>query len=185
MMNDTPTTRPIWELSRDGEILEAVVLAHFRHNRDPEYTLSYHELNAKVSGDVVHDTNLSQKLTKAIKRVEKDLKIKLERDPNRYGVVLIPPEGYVAVSSRDLAIYHRGAKRFAKENLRLASLDGVSQEDRQKLLDRASVAQCVAAFTRKDAVRKVEDLTAANNEQRRRTIDDTIAALRGSRKTES
>lgn len=154
MSEDKRTT---FQLSQDRQVLEARIIACFRDRKtDADYVLTYAELNKLIGADVQHDNNLSCKVTAACRSVSRQLGITLGRDPNRGGIVLIPPGQYVGYIDAKTAHLRRSAKRTATEAHRIASHDGLAPEEKNQVLARGAVAGAIAAFAGKKAVERIE-----------------------------
>ena len=152
-------TRSTFQLSQDRQVLEARILAKFRDRMaDYEYVLPYAELNKLVGGNVQTNTNLSSKVTGAMRDVAKQLGkgIALGRDPNRGGIVLIPPSQYEGYVDAKVGRIRRFAKRTATEAHRIAQHADLPPEDKQKVVARGALAGAIAAFSGKKAVGRIE-----------------------------
>lgn len=153
-MSEAKTT---FQLSQDRQVLQARILASFRDRAtDEEYTLPYSELNALVGGDVSKNTNLSSKVTSAMKAVSRDLGIALGRDPIRGGIVVIPPSQYVGYIDGKTTKLRRAAKRTATEAARISAHRGLSPELRSQVQARGAVAGAIAAFSGRAGVQRIE-----------------------------
>lgn len=165
-------------LSQDRQVIEAKILAEFRdRTTDTTYCLPYEQLNAIVRGNVQTDSNLSGKVTKACRSVSDMLKITLGRDPNRGGIVIIPPSQYTGYIDSGLASARRKAKRTAAEASRIIGHAGIPQDVRVQVQARGALCGAIAAFGGKKAVVRLEaEAGTVNGEPL--SLNQTIDAFR-------
>ena len=151
-------TQTTYELSQDRQVLQARLVAHFRDRKqDYEHAVSYDELSELVGGNVSKDTNLSSKLTAAMRAVSRDLGIHLVRDPNTHSVRLLAPgqrDGYAETKTSRL---RRAAKRNARDFNRIAQFSDTPEDHRAALLAHASLSGAIAAFSGSKSVERVQE----------------------------